>query len=367
MGRRRRAVSVNTWHLETKIVTRPNRTATKGVEYIRAFLSDHHNVLVLTHNDPDPDALASAYGIGRLLRAYRQKGQRIDMAFGGLLARAENREMVRALRLRFRRVEHLNLDEFDAIVLVDTQPGAGNHALPEDRLPDIVIDHHPRLKLTSEVAWADVRPSYGATSTIVAEYLAAAGVPWDQRLATALFYGIRTDTLGLARGATEYDAQMYLALHAHVDQAALARIERAPLPRRYFYALADALDRATVYRDVVILDLGEMHRPDLGAEMADLFLRLENIEWVISLGIYNHTLIVSVRTSTPDQRAGQLVRRAVGRRGTAGGHGTMAAGRILLENRSPDEERKRLRQRFLELLGLTGVKGRPLLARRNRP
>lgn len=342
------------------------RTTAKDLEAIRRLLHDRKRILVLTHNDPDPDALASAYGMGRLLRRFRPRGQQIYLAFGGLLARAENREMVRALHLRFRRVEHLNLDEFNAIVLVDTQPGAGNHALSEDRLPDIVIDHHPRLKLTSEVPLADIRPSYGATSTIVAEYLAVAGVPWDARLATALFYGIRTDTLGLARGATEHDAHMYLTLHSHVDQAILARIERAPLPRRYFSALADALDRATVYRNVVILDLGEVYRPDLGAELADLFLRLEGIDWVISLGIYNHTLVVSVRATTPDQHAGQLVRRAVGKRGSAGGHGTMAAGRIPLENRNADDERERLRQRFLELLEVTDARGRPLLGRRNR-
>lgn len=342
------------------------RTTAKDLKAIRRLLHDRKRVLILTHNDPDPDALASAYGMGRLLRHFRPRGQQIRLAFGGLLARAENREMVRALRLRFHRVESLELNNFDAIVLVDTQPGAGNHALPEERLPDIVIDHHPRLKLTGEVSWADVRPSYGATSTIVAEYLTVAGVPWDTQLATALFYGIRTDTLGLARGATEHDAHMYLTLHAHVDQAVLARIERAPLPRRYFSALADALDRAMVYRNVVILDLGEVYRPDLGAELADLFLRLEGVDWVISLGIYNHTLIVSVRASVPDQHAGQLVRRAVGKRGSAGGHGTMAAGRIPLENRNADEERERLRRRFLELLEIEGTKGRPLLGRRNR-
>ena len=339
------------------------RTTTKGLERLRAFLQERRRILVLTHNDPDPDALAAAYGVSRLLRAYRRRGQHIVPAFGGLLARAENREMVRVLRLRFRHVERLDLDEFDGIVLVDTQPGVGNHALPEERLPEVVIDHHPRLRSTGRALWADVRPSYGATSTIVAEYVAAAGLPWDERLATALFYGIRTDTLGLARGATEQDAAMYLTLHAHVNRQALARIERAPLPRRYFRALAKALEQATIYHNVVILDLGEMDRPDLGAEMADLFLRLERTEWVISLGIYEATLIVSVRTNTADPKAGHLVRRAVGRRGRAGGHGTMAAGRILLDHRDPDEECRRLRHRFLELLGLANVRGRPLLGR----
>ncbi|MDQ7030682.1 MAG: DHH family phosphoesterase [Ardenticatenia bacterium] len=338
-------------------------TTVKGLEWLRTFLQERRQILVVTHNDPDPDALAAAYGMSTLLRVYRRRGQRIVPAFGGLLARAENREMVRALRLRFRHVERLNLNEFDGIVLVDTQPGVGNHALPEDCVPEVVIDHHPRLRSTGQAMWADVRPSYGATSTIVAEYLMAANVPWDERVATALFYGIRTDTLGLARGATEHDAAMYLALHAHVNQQALARIERAPLPRRYFRALAKALEQATIYHNVVFLDLGQMDRPDLGAEMADLFLRLERTEWVISVGIYDDMLIVSVRTNSPTPRAGHLVRRAVGRRGRAGGHGTMAAGRIVLDHRNPEEESRRLRHRFLELLGLADVRGRPLLAR----
>lgn len=338
-------------------------TMSKQIEHLVALFHEKRNWLVLTHNDPDPDAIGAAFGMAVLLRHFRQKGQQVTIGYGGVLGRAENQAMVRALRLRMKRVERDDVAAYDGIVLVDCQPGVGNNLTDEALLPDVVIDHHPRVRLTSAVPLHDVRPSYGATSTIVAEYLQQAGVAWEHRVATALFYGIKTDTLGLARGATQADAEMYLHLHQYVEQRIVAQIERAPLPRRYFQVLADALHSATIYGDIIIVDVHIVHRPDIISELADMFLRLEGINWSIVIGQFDETLAISVRTSSPELRAGQLVRRAVGTRGSAGGHSVMAAGRIPLEGRDPVAERARLHRRFLELLGAERRRGRALLQR----
>ena len=97
--------------------------------------------LVLTHDNPDPDALASAQILARILRqAFRQT---VTVAYGGIIGRAENRELVKSLRLPFSHVRHLSFRKYRRFALVDTQPRSGNNQLPSRIVPDVVIDHHP--------------------------------------------------------------------------------------------------------------------------------------------------------------------------------------------------------------------------------
>ncbi|HBY93264.1 MAG TPA: hypothetical protein DEP84_04735, partial [Chloroflexi bacterium] len=294
---------------------------------LRALLdavAGRHHVLVMTHNDPDPDALASVFGLATLLR---RQGHAVTQAYGGFLGRGENRAMVRVLRLRFRTVDQLAPADFDAVALVDTQPGAGNHSLPATIEPNIVLDHHSRLR-TGAAGYQDVRPSYGACSTIVGQYLQVADLAWDARLATALFYGIKTDTLGLSRATHEADAALYLALHQSVNQRWLGQIEQAPLSWFYYQALQRALIRALVYGPVVFSHVGEVHRADIVAELADLLVRAEGVEWSVVMGEFREQLIISMRTHDETLNAGTVMREVVGTRGSAGGHGHMAAGRL---------------------------------------
>jgi nanoRNase/pAp phosphatase (c-di-AMP/oligoRNAs hydrolase) len=233
--------------------------------------------------------------------------------------------------------------------------------LPEERLPLAVFDHHPRLLRTSNVPYVDVRPSYGATSTIVWEYLYVAGVEWTPRLATALFYGIRTDTLGLTREACDADAQAYTELLGWIDPAALARIEQAPLPREYYRNLAQALRHTYLHGNLAITSVGEMHRPDMVAELADLLIRMEDVNWAVVMATFHDALIFSVRTTDKGRHAGQLIRRVVGERGSAGGHEMMAAGRIPLAGRDVEAEIRRLHERIVEIVEAP-TQGRRLIA-----
>jgi nanoRNase/pAp phosphatase (c-di-AMP/oligoRNAs hydrolase) len=221
----------------------------------------------------------------------------------------------------------------EAVALVDTQPGAGNNALllfPESPVA-IVLDHHPLRESAVRARFADVRPDVGATSTILTEYLRAADIEPSPQLATALFYGIKTDTMGLGRGAGPADVDAYFYLQPRIDIQALVQIERAQVPLEYFQSLSATLQAAHIYDGVVISYLGPMRRPDMAAEMADLLPRLEGARWVICMGTYGSELILSVRTDT-EESAGRLVQRIVGKRGSAGGHGMMAGGQIPLRD-----------------------------------
>jgi nanoRNase/pAp phosphatase (c-di-AMP/oligoRNAs hydrolase) len=323
-------------------------------------LAGANSVLILPHNDPDPDAIASAVALRHLLADRLSVSGQI--AYEGIIGRAENKALVRYLGRPLQRLRGSDLRQSLPIALVDTQPGAGNNALPSVSTAAIVVDHHPLREETSGAQFIDVRPGLGATSTIMTEYLQAAGIEPPPTLATALFYGIKTDTLGLGRGAGPADVTAYFYLQLRIDVDALAEIERAQLSAEYFKRLDAALQAAQVYDDVVVSNMGPISRPDMAAEMADLLLRLEGTRWVVCMGVYQDELILAVRSRNRRGGAGQLARDIAGGQGTAGGHGTMAGAQIPLRGKQAEQMARQLVQRALEVLKVAPeTVGRPLV------
>jgi nanoRNase/pAp phosphatase (c-di-AMP/oligoRNAs hydrolase) len=225
-----------------------------------------------------------------------------------------------------------------------------------------VIDHHPWREATALARFADIRPEMGSTSAILTEYLQAASLEPPPPLATALFYGIKTDTMGLGREASPADVAAYFFLQPRIEVDALIEIERAQVPVGYFKSFDTALGAARIYRHVLISYIGSMAYPDLAAEMANIFLRLQGCEWVICLGVYQDELILAVRTRQRGGGAGQLAQAMVRQQGTAGGHGSMAGGHLPLNGREPKRLAGRLTQLALQHLGIEfATKGVPLL------
>lgn len=316
--------------------------------------------LIVTHDDPDPDAIASAVALAYLLE--QRLGLKATLAHGGIIGRAENKAMVRLLDIEIHSLHKLELGGYDAVALVDAQPGAGNVALPEEITPTILIDHHSDVQSDlAGVPFVDVRSRCGATSTILTGYLKAAGLTPDRRTATALFYGIKSDTMGLARGAVEADVDAYLYLLPRADTQILAQIEYAQVPLAYFRAFERALEHTFIYDDVVICRLGLMDWPDLAAEMADFLLRWEGARWIVCMGLFDDEIVVSVRTNDIKGNAGLVVREVVGGLGTGGGHSLMAGGRVPLDGNSPRDMVRELRRRFLRRLGQDDREGEKLI------
>ena len=295
------------------------------VARVREHFGRADRVLILMQDDPDPDAIASALGLKMLLG--RSKSAATIATFG-TIRRPENRAMTRILDIDVEQVKPPALEEYDMIAMVDTQPAIFEEALGE---VDLVIDHHPE-ETPVRARLKDVRPSYGATSTILTEYLRAADVKIRERLATALLYGIKADTLHLERGATKADMEAFAFLHAHANHNALRRIERPDLPDAALDVLARGIEGRRLADGVMFVHLGAVTYPELVAQFADLFLQVEGAEWSVVSGCVNQELHISVRNVGYVRAAGDVVHEAFGNLGGAGGHRSMAKAVVKLRD-----------------------------------
>ncbi len=287
------------------------------------------HLLIFTHNSPDPDALAAAVGLKYLL--FQTQGINSTILLNGIIGRAENREMVRRLKIHLIPSDQVKFGMYQHMALLDTQPRFGNNSFPKHIIPTIVIDHHPVRRDTRGV-FVDIRPDYGATSTIISEYLFASGIKLTPNVCTALNYGIGSETEELGRETSEKDIEAYVRLFPNVALKTLAKIKHPKLGKEYFANLALALRNAFYYRNVIGSRLGEVNSPDVVSQIADLLLTYERITWSICLGYCDRKLIVSIRTTNKKAHAGDLLRRILKTRDGAGGHDMIAGGQVSLDS-----------------------------------
>lgn len=322
-------------------------------ERLMSLFEGESRLLIVMQDHPDPDSIAAAVAVRRLVNALTEV--KCSIAHGGTVGRGENRALVRYLNLNLHPIEGMEFERYDLIAMVDAQPGAGNHSLPAGVLPDIVIDHHPFRHLTREVTFSDVRRDYGSTCTILVEYLVHAQVALEPPLATALLYGIRSDTQDLGREATQPDIIAFEYLYPQANKRMLSAIQRGSVPRAYFQMLSEALQCARIYDKALVTCLGTADNPDMVGEVADLFLREDQTTWTLCMGIFEDKMLLSLRTSEDGGRADLVMKRIVSRRGTGGGHQTYAGGQIALKNGSKTEITKLqtvVRQKYLQSLEL---------------
>jgi nanoRNase/pAp phosphatase (c-di-AMP/oligoRNAs hydrolase) len=259
--------------------------------------------------------------------------------------------MVRALEIPLWHVDSIRFLPDDAVMLVDTQPGFGNNSLPPDRPVTAVFDHHSGPALEG-VPYVDVRPNYGAVVTMLAEYVAAAGIELPSRLATAICYGIATETQDLGREASEADVAAFLAAFPYADQPALGSLRHPRRSAAFFVELDDAIRGARMAGDVIACHLGSLYTAEAAAEMADVLISVEGVEWAICTGASETNLVLSVRTRDRDAEAGEILRGVVGESWRAGGHGMMAGGSVPLQKgQNPAELHEELVARFMRALG----------------
>ncbi len=330
----------------------PNQKTQDRLKRIEELLKGRATLLIVMQDHPDPDAIAAAVALRKLVNTI--SSVQCSIAHGGTVGRAENRALVRYLNLNLRPCNELDFGKFDLTAIVDTQPDTGNNSFPPDRTPDIVIDHHPFRQKTRQAKITDIRRQYGASSTILYEYLSQASIVPDAPLATALLYAIRSDTQDLGREATKADMDAIGQLYPLANKRMLSEIQRGRVQREYYRLLGQALQNARVYDTCIITSLDEVAIPDMVGEVADLLLRDDTANWTLCYGRYEQKMLLSMRTSQTEKTAEKIMQSVVARRGTGGGHASMAGGQIPLKKGTKLEIaqiEKLVRQRFLKLIG----------------
>lgn len=346
-------------------MARNDKTAAKLTKLAKLVesLQGAGTLLITMQDNPDPDAIAAAVGLRAL--AHGVADVTCTLAHGGRVGRAENRALVQYLGLRLQDLSELDVSKFRRLAMVDTQPGTGNNSLPEGVVPDIVIDHHPIRRTTRSASYTDIRRKYGSTATIVWEYLRQAQIEIEIPVATALLYGVRSDTQDLGREASQADIQAMEDLYPLANKRMLSQIQRGRVPASYFQLLSDAIRNASVYDESIVSLLGEVDNPDMMGEVADLLLRHEKTNWTLCFGFYGGKGLLSVRSLDGVKPAGEVVHSIVRRIGTGGGHTNAAGGQIPLKEDTPDQRAKtetKVRRRFLKALEINARgKGAPLV------
>lgn len=321
-------------------------------ERVRAHLERAERILILMQDDPDPDAIASAMALKTLVGRTRASA---PICTFGSITRPENVAMCKILDIDVQEISAHALDQFDCVAMVDVQPSFLEERFEE---VDLVIDHHP-VERPIRARIKDVRPSYGATSTILVEYLRALDVKITQRLATALLYGIKSDTLGLERGGSKADLEAFAFLYMLANHNALRRIERPELSDVALDVLAHGLAKRQILKGVFFSHLGNVATADQIPQFADFGLQAEGVEWSVVSGVVGSDLHISVRNVGYVKSAGDVTRMAFGDLGSAGGHRTMAKAVLPLreflkgtgESPSGRACQERIIQRFLRALG----------------
>jgi len=299
----------------------------RRVVELRELLGGREKLAILLQPDPDPDGIACGYALRALLG---RKSPTAPLVSFGAVKRPENRAMVQALNIEVRTIAPAELEEFDGLALLDVQPSVFGENPPARVLSvDAVIDHHPERSGYDAVI-RDIRPGYGATSTILTEYVRASGIEVGPRLATALLYGIKSDTQLLGRETSPHDIKSFAFLHATHSPALLRRIERPALPLDGLQAMGRALASTSVEEGIHILVLGRV-REDVIPQVADLGLQAEGAEWAVAAGLVGSDLVFSVRNVGYVRAAGEVVRAVVEGLGVGGGHRSMAKGIIPLK------------------------------------
>ena len=281
---------------------------------------------VVMHDNPDPDAIASALGVARVAECI---GLDADACYFGTISHQENRAMVNLLDLDLVELDDGSLDEYDGVALVDhSRPGV-NDGLSADTSVDIVVDHHPP-RAPVEARFVDLRHDIGATSTLVSDYLSRADIAPAESLATALLFGIRVDTDDFAREVSVADFEAAAWLVSRADLGLLERIESPSMTPEVVETLSRAIRDRDVRGDALASNVGAIRDRDALAQAADRLVCMDGIRIAVVYGFKDGTIYVSGRARGTDIDLGETLRDALDSIGSAGGHADMAGAQVPL-------------------------------------
>jgi nanoRNase/pAp phosphatase (c-di-AMP/oligoRNAs hydrolase) len=313
---------------------------------------------IFTHDNPDPDALSSAMALKEIAR---NMGVEADIVYYGEISHQENKAMVNLLNLEIVKASEVDLKQYEKFALVDSSAKGVNNSIPEDIKLNIVIDHHPAENVEAE--FVDIRDNVGSTATIMTNYMIELNMVPSRTLATALFFGIKSETDEFKRNTRTEDFSAAAILYPYVDHDLIEKMEGPALSYETLDVLGTAIRNREVYPPVLISFAGFIHEKDAITQAADYLLKLEGISTVLVFGVVKDIVHLSARNTDVRINIGDILRRAFGDVGSAGGHAHAAGGQIPLGIFGEISEkevlskliREAVRKRFLNAIGIEGV------------
>ncbi len=292
------------------------------VKHLLSLFSGSSKVLVAIN--ADPDAIASAMAVKRLLW---RKVSEVAIAHFNTITRPDNLTMIHLTEPGLRDLKRVGQGDYDIFVIVDSQP---DHHEQFSRFRfNVVIDHHPVSWDRAE--YLDIRPDYGACSTIMTEYLKSKKIKPSPKLAAALMLGIKTDTADFTRQAGIRDIRAFQYLYGFADKNIVTKVERALMTQADLDFLGNAIRQRVIVNNRAYFHAGNMNQPDELVITADFFLTVARVNWSVVSGVYERKLVIIIRNDGLRKGAGNAAKEAFSPFGSAGGHKTMARAELDLK------------------------------------
>lgn len=308
----------------------PKKTAKERLAEFWQLFSKDDDVLIVIN--ADPDALASAMAVKRLLR-YRVR--QVVIGYPNEIRRMSNVAMVERLKIQAERLQHIKVKEFSKKVIVDSQP---LHLPSFEHIAfDAVIDHHP-FSDGWTARFVDIRPEYGAASSMLLEYLRAAGMKPSVALATAMFYAIKVDTKNFAKKVILADANSFRYLFNIANHNLVKKIELSELRSSELNYYKIALNEMKIIKERLYVHVGRVRNPDILVMIADFFNSVNNVSWVFVSGVHGERLVVIFRCDGFKKNAGRLAEKTFAALGSAGGHREAARAEVPLKSLNVQEQ-----------------------------
>lgn len=266
----------------------------------------------------DPDAIASALALKRF---FWRKVRKTVICRVNAVKRSDNLAMLKSLRIKLPYIKQVDTEEITRWAIVDSQPH--HHKSLSNINFSILIDHHPPAP-EFDIPFIDIREEYGANSTIMTEYLRAAAINPSEKLATALFYGIKTDTNNFARTSTTADIKAFRYLYPHVNLNIIKKIESSEINKKNIAHFRKAFDSLEFIGNTAYIHMDAIKDPDALVIIADFFLKMAETSWCMVSGIYGQKIIIIIRSAGFRLNAGKVATQLFAKLGPAGGHKSAA-------------------------------------------
>ncbi|MFO7992467.1 MAG: DHHA1 domain-containing protein [Thermoplasmata archaeon] len=300
-------------------------------------INGSEKLVIFIHDNPDPDAIAASAALELICRSVNVPS---TVYYSGEIGRPENEIFLEHTGFVIEKVEKPGeiVEGGGTIAFLDFARASVNNRLPEGVEPDIIIDHHGTNMDVSSGGFIEVRDDVGAASTLMTKHLIDLGLDVDEVLASALYYGIKTDTHDFTKNIHPGDFQALEYLSSRVDHELIDIFESPPLSKETIDALGRAITNRKVELGVMTSYVGEVSSKDDIAQIADILMGEKDVLVVLVFGLVGEKMYMSARNKDLDIDIGDIMSRAYSEYGGAGGHWHSAGGELDMSNFSGVED-----------------------------